>query len=56
MQENASIEYGVEYVYDGMVEMGTCRPGVSTSRSGGETTAASHSEDSLDWERKKESE
>ena len=25
-----------------MVEVGTCRPGVSTSRSGGETTAAFH--------------
>ena len=38
---------GVELMHDSMVGMGTCGPRVSTSRSGGETTAASHSEDSL---------
>ena len=36
--------------------MGTCEPRVSTSRLGGETTAASHREDSLDKEGKKETE
>ena len=34
-------------MHDSVVGVGRCRPRVSTSRSGGETTAASHSEDSL---------
>ena len=44
----ASTEYGVEQVHDSVVGVSRCRPRVSASRSGGETTAASHSEDSLD--------
>ena len=39
---NASMGYG------STVAMGACGPRVFTGRSGGETTAASHSEDSLD--------
>ena len=48
MQVNASTEYGVKYVHDGVVGVGMCRLRVSARRSGGETRAASHSGDSLD--------
>ena len=44
---------GVELMHDGVVGVGRCRQRVSASRSGGETTAASHSRDSLDQEVKK---
>ena len=41
-------EHAGIHVHDGVVGVGRCRPRVSASRSGGETTAASLSEDSLD--------
>ena len=44
-----SIEYGVEWVYGSMVGMGTCGPRVSTSRSGGETTAVELEKDHRYW-------
>ena len=43
---------GVELMHDSMVGMGTCGPRVSSSRSGGETTAALQSRDSLAYEGK----
>ena len=54
MQLNTCTDYGVESVHDSVVGVGRCGPRVSASRSGGETTAASHSEASLDLEGKKE--
>ena len=46
---------GVELMHDSAGGMGRCmcRQRVSASTSGGETSAASHSRDSLDWEEKK---
>ena len=43
-------------MHDRVVGVDRCRPRVSASRAGGETTAASHSEDGLDQEGKKETE
>src|SRR4029434_10584885 len=40
-------------MHDSVVGVSRCRLRASTSRSGGETTAASHSKDSLDYKRKK---